>query len=86
MLKEYLGDNRATFEQAQQALTLAREAKSVLYESGSLGRLGQTLLTSGRTEEASDHFQCALDLQSGLDLENRAMESLAGLACVNPVV
>ena len=83
LLMEYLGDNQAALERAQQALALAQEANSALYESGSLCRLAQALLMVGRFAEAGDHFQRALDLQRRLGLENRAVESLAGLARVS---
>lgn len=82
LLMEYLGDDQVALERAQQALTLAREAKNVLYETGSLFRLAQALLTTGRYAEAGDHFRRALDLQGRLGLENRGIESRAGLARV----
>jgi predicted ATPase/class 3 adenylate cyclase len=83
LLMEYIGDNQAALEKAQQALNLAQEGNSVLYESAGYSRLGQALLAVGRLKEASHHFSKAVDMFRELGLENRAIEALAGLARVS---
>jgi class 3 adenylate cyclase len=80
LLMEFLGDHQSALGKAQQALTLVREIQSPLYESAGLYRLGQSLLTAGRMAEAEGNFNAAFDLQRQLGLENRAMETLSGIA------
>jgi tetratricopeptide (TPR) repeat protein len=75
LLMEYIGDHQADLEKAQQALNLAQEGNSVLYESAGYYRLGQALLTVGRLNEASHHFRKAVDLIRELGLENQATKA-----------
>jgi class 3 adenylate cyclase/tetratricopeptide (TPR) repeat protein len=86
LLFEYLGDAPTAVERAQQALGLAQAAQNALYESASLLRLGQALLTANRAAEALETFQRALELQTSLGQENRGVESRAGLALATLVL
>jgi hypothetical protein len=80
LLEEYREENRSALEKARRALELSQQVDSPLYESASRFRLGQAFLSAGQVDEARAQFLGALDLQRKLGMENRALESLAGLA------
>jgi len=83
LLFHRLGDCEAAREHSQLALLIARDLGDRSTQSVSLTNLGRALASLGHLAEAADAYQQALALHRELGGHNRAMEPLAGLACVS---
>ena len=75
-----LGNLDAALDYAGQACQLSVELRERRQESYACTSLGHTLLALDRADEAIEPFENALQLQRELQLYNRALEPLAGLA------
>jgi len=83
LLSHCLDDDEAAREHSQLALLISRDLGDRSTQSVSLTNLGHALAGLGHLEEAADAYQQALALHRELGEHNRAMEPLAGLACVS---
>ncbi len=83
LLAHRQGDDTAAEEFSQQALDIAQEIGDRFLEGYALTHLGDALAGLGHLDEAADAYRKAVNLRRDLHEDNRAMESLAGLARVS---